>query len=80
MAERQQKANTQACEKHPSNPSPCRTLLEAGRADNRRQRSRYTVGLEKLQSSADQVAAMQVRMNQQLQGTDAYADRAFRRR
>jgi dynein heavy chain len=35
--------------------STFRTLLDAARADNARQRRRYTVGLEKLAGSAQQV-------------------------
>jgi len=42
--------------------SSFRTLYDAKRADNAKLRSRYTVGLEKLQSSADQVANMQAEL------------------
>lgn len=42
--------------------SPCRTLLDQKRAANRKAHSRYTVGLQKLQSSAEQVAGMQAEL------------------
>ncbi len=40
----------------------CRTLLDQKRAANRKAHSRYTVGLQKLQSSAEQVAGMQAEL------------------